>query len=83
MASPSGMLCTVIASVMNRPRSVPLPKETPRPTPSVKEWAVMMPTMRSPLRASSPPRPTNTAGCTTGLNKPWRHTTILASLCRR
>jgi hypothetical protein len=75
MASPSGILCTAMASVMNSPRSVPLPKETPKPTPFVKEWAVMRPTMSRPLRASSPPRPAKTAGCSSTLSSRRTRTT--------
>src|SRR5215210_6321974 len=37
MASPSGMLWTARARLMNRPRASPPPKDTPIPTPSVKE----------------------------------------------
>ena len=52
MARPSGMLWTAMARVMKRPRSCPPPNDTPTPTPSVNEWSVMTPTIRSALRAS-------------------------------
>ena len=55
IASPSGMLCTAMAVVMNSPSEAPPPKETPTPTPSVKECAVMTPTMSSAFLASKAP----------------------------
>src|SRR5215218_1251053 len=52
-----------MASVINRPRASPPPNETPSPTPSVKEWTVMTPTISSAFLASRFPMLAKTAGC--------------------
>src|SRR5215204_4742351 len=63
MASPSGILWTARARLMNRPRAWPPPKDTPIATPSVNECSVMTPTMSSALRASRPLMLAKTPGC--------------------
>ena len=56
IASPSGMLWTAIAVVMNAPSASPPPNETPTATPSVNECTVITPTISSALTASAPRR---------------------------
>ena len=75
MASPSGMLWTAIAAVMKTPRSCPPPKETPTPTPSANECAVMTPRMSRAFRASAPASSATSRG-------PCRSITVLASTIR-
>ena len=64
IASPSGMLWTAIAIVMNNPSVSPSPYDTPTPTPSLNECAVIIPTTMRACIASAPRRrPTAKSVC--------------------
>ena len=54
IASPSGMLCTAIATTMATASVIPPPKATPTATPSAKECTVITTSTRIMRRAPAP-----------------------------